>query len=321
MLTAAEIIPTADEKMIDFAFLELLIVDQSFRQWVCDRVLGGKHELVTARHSVNETSSGETDIESVWRDEEGGHVAVLVENKVYAPFMPNQLERYQVRAQDGILAGRWSGSVVVLLAPRKYLENISPVEADFTDATISHEDVLEWLKAQDRPDLAFKIMLMERSVFFSKKGYMKLADTAMNDFWRACWKRTKGQAGTIRMDEPGIKGKNSSWMDFRAPWEAPKCKIYYKFQKGTVELVVKTRNSAALAEALYPLLSPDMVVVPKASEVAVEIKAPVINHHRVFSSLEPDLLIADAGLLELYALSVSRGYREAVALANRLQTA
>jgi hypothetical protein len=321
MLTAAEIIPTADEKMIDFAFLELLIVDQSFRHWVCERVLGGRHELVTARHSVNETSSGETDIECVWRDEDGGHVAVLIENKVYAPFMPNQLERYQSRAQDGILSGKWRGSVVVLLAPRKYLENMSPVEAGFTDAMISHENVLEWLRAQDRPDLAFKIMLMERSVFFSKKGYQKLADAAMTEFWRACWHRTTGQIGTIRMDEPGIKGKNSSWMDFRAPWEAPKCKIYYKFQKGTVELVVKTRNCVALVEALQPLLSPDMRVVAKASEVAVEIKAPVINHHRVFSSLEPDLLVADAGLLELYTLSVSQGYREAVALADRLHAA
>ncbi|TGS46265.1 MULTISPECIES: hypothetical protein [unclassified Mesorhizobium] len=314
-------LPVVDERMVDILLLEMLHVDDGFRSWFCSLIdpgSGTSVSLVSARHSVFETSSGETDIEIVCA-QEGASVGYLIENKIYAPFMPRQLERYRMRGEQGRLSGKWASFRVVLIAPQKYLSGLRQEERQFLDIEVPYETVLDWFEQARRPDLAFKQHMLVKAIASGRKGYVKQADSAMTEFWRSYWLHLKSPGSTIIMAEPPEKGRDSSWIDFMVPWKAPKCKLYHKFRKGTVELVIECRDSGRAEALLAPMLNKDMEFAATKSTAAVCIPVPVIDHHMAFGLLAESINHAVAQLERLQNLAISPEFKAAVSNLGRFR--
>ncbi|TIP73331.1 MAG: hypothetical protein E5X53_17270 [Mesorhizobium sp.] len=317
----ANVLPVVDERMIDILLLEMLHIDSRFRSWFCaliDPQSGTSVSLVSARHSVFETSTGETDVEIVCA-ENAIKVGYLVENKIHAPFMPRQLERYRMRGDEGRVSGKWGSFRVVLLAPQKYLAGLCEEERQFLDIEVPYEAVLDWFEKAGRPDLAFKRHILTTAIASARKGYVKQADRAMTEFWRSYWLHLKSPGSIVEMAEPPEKGRDSSWIDFLIPRKAPKCRLYHKFRKGTVELVIACRD-AERAEALFaPMLDEDMEFAAGKATAAVCIRVPPIDHHIAFALLSARVNSAVAQLGRLQNLSVSPEFRAALSDLDRSQ--
>jgi len=88
-------------------------------------------------HSVR-AADGESDIEAVLFVE-GKKVALLIEDKIDAPPMPEQAKRYSLRGQKAIERGEFEEFYVFIIAPENYLK--SNAEAKKYDHCISYEEI------------------------------------------------------------------------------------------------------------------------------------------------------------------------------------
>jgi len=312
-------LPIVDERMIDILLIELLHTDQAFREWFAEGVLPGSgYRLRSVRHSVFETSSGETDVETVWSAADGNVFAVLVENKISAAFMAMQLERYRMRGEEGVTAGRWENFRVVLLAPASYLSGLRPGEKACIDAEIAYEDILGWLGSDGREAFSFKRLMLAKAIDSARKSYVKTLDVAMTEFWRSYWNLLRESGSEVTMDEPVAKGRDSSWIEFRLPWQAGRARLYHKFKKQTVELVIPSRDPGRAEELLAPFLGEGMTYVPTKSTASVCINVPAVDHRMPLGSQTDGIARAVSEAARLQALAVSPEFRAVAAeLAER----
>lgn len=302
-----------DERMIDLLLLEAIHTEPEFRNWLFSYVTEHRTRisLVSARHSAFETSSGETDIEVVCETLEGHTIGLLFENKIYAPFMPRQLARYRERGEEGVRRERWQAFQVVLVAPRGYIDRLTPDERDQLDATLPYERILQWFAENRLPRYAFKEFMLEKAISSGKKGYVKQVDEAMTRFWRDYWQWLCASGSLVKMDEPPEKGRDSSWIEYRLPWEASKCRLYHKFKKGAVELVVACRDPELAEQTLTPLLEEGMEFRTTRSTAVVCIEVPKIEHRLDFDGCLDEVRVAVAQAERLLALALSSGFRQA----------
>jgi hypothetical protein len=60
----------------------------------------------------------------IYETEGGNRFALLIEDKVDAPLQPEQVKRYRMRADRGILQEFWADYEVVLCAPVHYIQGM-----------------------------------------------------------------------------------------------------------------------------------------------------------------------------------------------------
>jgi hypothetical protein len=108
------------ERDMDFVLAEEIECDQEFVCWLIGRTDGvsAGAKVVRVGRSVV-TRQGETDLLVVYSTPGGGTRALLIENKIAAPFTRLQAERYRIRGNEGVRDGEWSDFATVLAAPQK----------------------------------------------------------------------------------------------------------------------------------------------------------------------------------------------------------
>jgi hypothetical protein len=126
------------ERDMDFLLAEEIECDQQFVCWLIDRTDGvsAGAKVVRVGRSVV-TRQGETDLLVVYSTPGGGTRALLIENKIAAPFTRLQAERYRIRGNEGVRDGEWSEFATVLVAPQK---RIADKTSRVFDYQISYEE-------------------------------------------------------------------------------------------------------------------------------------------------------------------------------------
>ena len=115
-------IPSVCERDMDLMLLEELVASSDFRSWFLSQLgIDDDATLVEASHSVD-TQNGESDLELTFQGF-GGGVKILIEDKIDAPFQPNQAQRYLERAEGYRASGLYAEVVTVLVAPKVYFGN------------------------------------------------------------------------------------------------------------------------------------------------------------------------------------------------------
>lgn len=110
------------ERDIDLLLAEELRVNKTFAAWFANQVAPDVQVEVPAfrtRISVVEDGS-ESDVIACFRREDGGIHRVFIEDKITAPMMPEQLERYQRRAAAEYARSNNQSFSVVLFSPESY---------------------------------------------------------------------------------------------------------------------------------------------------------------------------------------------------------
>ena len=113
-------IATFAERDIDVWLAEEFLFNADFCRWFLSEA-GVSDQLslpaFQCKISVTDDVGRETDVEALFRRNDGGVLALLVEDKIKAPFQPNQMEDYLERGNKGLKSKTWSEYCVAVFAP------------------------------------------------------------------------------------------------------------------------------------------------------------------------------------------------------------
>ncbi len=229
---------------------------------------------------------GETDI--VVSFKAGDNVLILlIEDKIDAPFQPDQPGRYGARAQ------RWQASLssqsevqTVLLAPGEYSENEG---SDLFDRQISYEDVIAALSGSGDPRPQFLVQTLKNGIESHKQGYTPQPSEATTRVWCAIWDCVNSEAPRLRMEEPISKPARAGFIYFNSAVGVSSTQtqgravIVYKPGHGNVDLQFPNTKVATLEDAVASVLDSDMTIAEAGESASIRLKVP-----RVDFGLPPD---------------------------------
>ena len=111
------------ERDVDMLLAEELRVNAGFGKWIMDKF--GVSDLVFPANHINVSvveDGSEADIVATFRTTADLNHRLFVENKIDAPLMPEQLERYARRAEGEKRRQLISGFSILFFTPSVYLE-------------------------------------------------------------------------------------------------------------------------------------------------------------------------------------------------------
>ena len=158
-----------NERELDLLLLQGLVTSAALRGFFLDKA-AGKQEMgfVGAWRSVS-NYMGETDILLLSDIEDFGRTALLIEDKIDAPFQDDQSGRYRSRGEAEIADGAWDKFFTCLCAPELFL---SPyLNSSDWDMFISLEDIVSVLNLWGSdPNAPFLSDALGRAVGKYEKG-------------------------------------------------------------------------------------------------------------------------------------------------------
>lgn len=276
------------ERDIDLLLIEELVVNTSFASWFADEAFGGTNEfacVLSVKRSVVDAQHGETDIQFVFKTLAGDQAAVLIENKIDAPPQSGQAERYLLRAQSGLDAGRWSDWVTCLCAPERYLSN--PAYADGYQLVLSYESVRDWFlrHGSSDPRLKYKARIMNEAIEQNRRGYTAVVDPRATAFWHDYWDVVNLNHPELELRHPGNRPAGSTWIQFR-PARLPRgWVLQHKAERGDVDL--ELRGMAGALEdyrARFSESLPNGIEIVRASKsLAFRQRVVKLDHFKPFA--------------------------------------
>lgn len=94
------------ERDMDFLLAEEIECDREFVCWLIRRTGGVADGAMVVRMGRSVvTRHGESDLVVVVSMPDGGTRALMIENKIAAPFTRLRAERYRIRGREGIISG------------------------------------------------------------------------------------------------------------------------------------------------------------------------------------------------------------------------
>lgn len=137
------------ERDIDHMILEELHAGSGFSEWISEQIGLPDARFEGAKHSVSDVAlgrSGESDILAKYKTT-GGPVAILIEDKLAAPFTKDQATRYHERGAKLVQDEQVAAFRTVLVAPRRYIEAVPATDA--WDHRLPLESIRDWYAARD----------------------------------------------------------------------------------------------------------------------------------------------------------------------------
>lgn len=132
---------TMHERVMDIVFLETIGTDPDFAKLFISKTKwnGSPFQIEKIELSKTDPQLGESDITAIININ-NEKIALLIEDKIDAPAMPEQHKRYIERAEKGIKNGEFSDYAVFIVCPEKYYKSNS--EAGQYEHCLLYEDAL-----------------------------------------------------------------------------------------------------------------------------------------------------------------------------------
>lgn len=248
------------ERDIDLLILEELTVSREFAQWFYqeNHLVPPTQGKAKAFHSVTDVEFGESDIVVLY---DNGH-AILIENKIGAIAQKDQAKRYQQRGEKGLAFKFWHSFSTCIIAPENYLESTADVRG--YQAKVSYERIRDWFDRHDSERFQFKKNLMQEAIEQNRRGYTTIPDARVTSFWRDYWEFASQNHPKLRMDQPGSKPANSSFIYFYPEALPRNFQLIHKVNSGFVDLQIA--NMSHMVEILIELFSDIDIEITKAGK-------------------------------------------------------
>lgn len=248
------------ERDIDLLILEELTVSREFAQWFYqeNHLVPPTQGKAKAFHSVTDVEFGESDIVVLY---DNGH-AILIENKIGAIAQKDQAKRYQQRGEKGLAFKFWHSFSTCIIAPENYLDSTADVRG--YQAKVSYERIRDWFDRHDSERFQFKKNLMQEAIEQNRRGYTTIPDARVTSFWRDYWEFASQNHPKLRMDQPGSKPANSSFIYFYPEALPRNFQLIHKVNSGFVDLQIA--NMSHMVEILIELFSDIDIEITKAGK-------------------------------------------------------
>ena len=281
-----------EERHIDYILEEELSLNSEFLSFFLQQarlsatdssriVACATTHLFSATRSVT-TSDGETDLLVTYTAGDVGlPVAILIEDKIRAPFQPAQAQRYRARGDKG-KGIYWSAYWTCLVAHSKYLAK----RGDF-DAVVTLQSLHSYFASKDDGRSRFRAGVIEQTIQKYEMVGIQRIDAAMTNF-----RATYAAACEVALDPerwwrepPRDAWWDDNWFLFRGIGWPKGVEVMHMARAGRVLLVLPMRDEfllRSLVERAAPstdtfAVSIDLVLVGKAKS-AFQIIVPKIKN-------------------------------------------
>jgi hypothetical protein len=226
----------------------------------------------------HDENDGESDLVVAFETEDGS-VLVLVENKITAPFQPEQGQRYAARAQRWSTAEGISRVITVLIAPDGYMSRLG---AEAFQVRVPYEELAAALREENDLRSRFLAEALEAGVEALRRGYVMTPDAAVSGIWQACWRISLRVAPKLKFSEPGLRPRLSTWFHFKdaeglSDLDWSRLVVVYKAERGQADLQFGGTSVVQLSQRSEGILQPSMKVVPAAKSASIRIAVPIID--------------------------------------------
>lgn len=249
------------ERDIDLLLAEELRMNKAFATWFVNQVASDVQVEVPAfrtRISVVEDGS-ESDVIACFRREDDGIHRVFIEDKITAPMMPEQLERYQRRATAEYARSDNQSFSVVLFAPESYRALLPDgvAHVTFGEAAIALD------QSTDDPRAAYKASFLRAARPHYSPALRDLhvakAEPYVVEWWDAVYEMLDREFPSFFLP-PRTRYPRSVYFAPRTSGMADYIRVDFKGHAGEVDLAIKNVGLSDLAEALVGLDLPGRLV-------------------------------------------------------------
>lgn len=286
-------IDTTLERDIDLLIIEEFISDESFARIFLTAVgISEPYIIEEAIHSKTDATLGESDIVFILNTSGKRH-ALHFEDKIDAMAMPEQHNRYILRAQKDIAGGQYDSFSVLIVAPNKYLSHNK--EAQKYIHRVSYEQMLEHYSSRSDTRSKYKSAIIERAIFEQKSGYQYEANPCVVEF---CAAMTVYQ----REKYPGLPTGTVAWWPGYTTLLKDTVTVF-KADKGFCDLQFGHTSAQDLFARTKKYLAKCMTVVQTGKSASVRIIVSPIRFENRFEDEIEKVDEALAAIAQLYALS------------------
>ena len=280
------------ERDIDLLLLEEFMSSKKFQRLFLQKSKFSKLNLtyIEAQRSVTD-STGESDLEVSFKDENNQIFLLMLENKVNANFQKYQLERYIQRGINYIKNNKIKDFETVLVAPKNFHNN----ETKGFSFRVNYEDIVDYFV--NIVDLGlrskYKILLLNSAIKKSTSGYQMEADASVTNFWKDYWKLSLKYAKELYMDEPTAKPASSSFIYFKNSNLPKEIDLIHKLTHGYFDLQFKNMgNKLDIMRKKYAnFLNNNMNIVKTGKSASIRVEVPKLSLADSLESQKEKVLI------------------------------
>ena len=243
------------EHDMDLLIMEEFVCNSCFRQIFLNKIEIKECVVDKAYHSLAD-SNGESDITFII-DVNGVKYGILIEDKIDAPTMSKQSERYYIRGNDGKKRGEYEKFYVFLVCPQEYWQEHKEDKNANYEHIVFYEELKDYLSTCPEIRSQYKVKVIEQALNAKKSGYQLIENDNVTTFWRSMQQFCEDNFPHLYMNYDGSpKGSSSTWIYFKTPVE--KVWIVYKSDSGRVMLEYYGIDAVKLKEKLEIHMAEDM---------------------------------------------------------------
>src|ERR1700688_2633525 len=257
-------------------------------------------DVIEVKHSESD-QYGEPDLLVVYSIEGSRKIGLLIEDKIRAPFQPDQALRYRKRGEEGIREKRWDEYWTCLVAPKSYIR-----DGHGFHAALCLEQIKSWLAVNEPRRHQFKATIVERAIKKAETSGVQEVDLPMTRFRQSYYDfatdffRSAERNVTMRPPAPTYRG--DTWFDHRSGLLPKGVYVNYKSPRGFVDLTFPNTDPERL-KALQQYLEPGIRIERTGNSAAIRIELPGIDRFDDFETEKDKVhkaLIEIARLLTFY---------------------
>jgi hypothetical protein len=277
-LTEVSWVAAVTERDMDILILEELHVSEPFRAWLARRLYPDVEEIefLGAWHSLREAKLGETDLLFAFKDAEGRTRACFLEDKIDATFSPRQAQRYALRRDRLVAAGKCDVAITCLVAPQSYID-AHPEDVAIFEAAVAYEEIRDQVAAEGTIRARYRANFIREAIEQNRRGYVATPDHDVTAFWRSYYVMCQQRTPELKMKPPGkVKPASASFFQFIDC--LPKgVRIVHKIRFDAVDLQVAGTDVRVLAKHIRDdRLEEGMGFLQTQKSASIRIKVPHI---------------------------------------------
>ena len=233
------------------------------------------YKTIDIEHSYVDANLGESDI-TVIIEKDNYKIGLLIEDKINAPAMDLQPERYIKRGEQG-LNNKYNEFRTIIVAPEQYLntnENIKKYQYQ-----ISYEEILDNLS-----DDLYAKTLITKALEEKEQRYIIIENKNVTKFWKDYYDFVKLNYPTIKVHEiNGPRGTNAKWPEFQTNYK--QVKIIHKSDKGYMDLTFdKMENHIDIFNKYINNINQDLNIVKTGKSLSIRLDVPTIDLKSAFDN-------------------------------------
>ncbi|HEY3706807.1 MAG TPA: hypothetical protein VGL22_17215 [Terracidiphilus sp.] len=219
-------------------------------------------------------------------------IALLIEDKIHAPFQHLQAERYKERGVSGEKnePKKWNNHWTCLVAPDFYIKR-----GHGFDSAVDLEQIKPWFGSTDPGRTEFKTRIIEMSIRKASITGVKVVDPINTAFYARYYEAFQqffsGQLQTLSLRPPAPLDPGEQWFRVSSPLLGSGY-ITHRASRGIVDLTFPDTNAEQVKRDLSSVVEAGVTIEQTGKSTSLRCGVPAIKDMSQFSQHEAEVTAA-----------------------------